>query len=284
VKNRLFAVIAILVLLIIPLLGCSQSTDSPAQSGIIKDVADLKAKQGQWDALIPQVAALQAARTATGTAFDPAALNAKDTALQTQIDTLTKGLQDVQTQFNNYKLANPGNSGQGYSTNPSNPSVSVGGFSYSISPQMNQIFPNGNNYTFTLTITNNTGIPQFVHPDIRLYSSTSVRLGYFSTTTQTGIITTSGDITITPVNFASGLGLNISPALGTTACGGSCSSNCTMSTNALSISSFAGGSNNSGGVWVAQGGQINFTVNIKLCSPDSFNVWNMQFLPWGTPQ
>jgi hypothetical protein len=98
-KNKLLAV---MIIFIIPLLACSEST-SPAQSNLITELANLKAKVPIWDSYGPRLTAVEARPTGGGTTFDPQSLKDKDTDLQGQITQLKKdlaSLKDDQTWIN----------------------------------------------------------------------------------------------------------------------------------------------------------------------------------------
>jgi hypothetical protein len=161
--KKVLSIIGLLVIVIIPLLGCSESAPA-ATSSIVGDIAQIKAKEPIWDSYGPRLVAVEG--RASGSAFDAQPLKDKDASLQSQIDTMKA---DYQAKIDalTTKVANltPGVGG-GQPTSP------IGTVQFTNNPvAIPQIFSSsagGNSNPWIMTINNQSTTWQYVKPMVSL--------------------------------------------------------------------------------------------------------------------
>jgi hypothetical protein len=204
-KNKL---LIILVVLIVPLLACSES-GTQATSSIITDIAGLKAKEPIWDSYGPRLTSVEARPNAQTSVFDPQSLKDKDSSLQSQIDTM-KASYDAQVAALTSKVNNltPGTGGGA-------PTSDTGTVIFTNNPaSIPQIFSSssgGNSNPWIMTIKNNSSTWQYVKPMVSLNvasgqpSSVVTDVSLMTSggsCSLTGTLSVPGNFTFSPSNMA----------------------------------------------------------------------------------
>ena len=164
-KSNLFTLIALSILALVCVPGCSESADTVA-GGLVTRIAALEATSAQWNALIPRVQALEN-RPSGGSSFDASALNNKDNDLQGQINQLKTDRDNLKGQLDQLAIKvnnlTPGNSTVTSQTGTvqfvNNP-VSI--------PQLFSSSTGGSSQPWIMTITNQSTVWYYVKPVINL--------------------------------------------------------------------------------------------------------------------
>jgi hypothetical protein len=166
VRNVL-SIIGLLIIIVIPLVGCSEIGSGDATVGIATKIAGLEAKSPIWDSYGPRLAAVEARPITAGSTFDSSALNNKDNDLQNQINNTKNDLQikiDALTaKINNLTPSStPGGS-------PTSPTGSVQFTNNPVSiPQIFSSSTGGSSSPWIMTIVNQSTTWQYVKPVINL--------------------------------------------------------------------------------------------------------------------
>lgn len=258
--KKVLSIIGLLVIVIIPLLGCSESAPA-AQSSIVGDIAQIKAKEPIWDSYGPRLVAVEG--RASGSAFDAQPLKDKDASLQSQIDTMKN---DYQAKIDalTTKVANltPGTGG-------GQPTSATGTVQFVNNPvSIPQIFSSstgGNSNPWIMTINNQSTTWQYVKPVITL----SISSGQTQTTVTDLIIIASGS--------SCSMTGEISASTGPTATSNFSFSPATMITTATpSIVAFpiSGCNNSLGEIYIGPGQSqmINIQIQLKTAAVTLWNV------------
>jgi len=269
-KSNLFTLIALSILALVCVPGCSESADTVA-GGLVTRIATLEASSAQWNALIPRVQALEN-RPSGGSSFDASALNNKDNDLQSQINQLKSDRDNLKGQLDQLatKVNNLSSSGGTIttatgtvtvSTNPAAPPT-LWSVAYTSGGSTS-----GGSTQFTAHLTNTSTIWQYAKITITLSSNTQLRLrglaiyvaggGYNltqqatpNTNPQLPTITSSGYGTSNQQLFS------VSPGYGT-------------STSAFQIQPLVGFNNNYGEFYLGPGQSADVNINISNMLTDA---------------
>jgi hypothetical protein len=291
-KNRLLVVISILVL-ILPILACSESQPQAAANPFVTQTAMAQAIAG----LQAQISAKPDRTELTTLQTQINAAGAGNSYTKAETEQKIKDAIQVLKDDTNAPWQKKGTATANPST-PNNPIPNLGSnnwqygtyqlFNVSGGQATNYIFFGGSMQTWQLLVTNTSAGPLYIAPQV-LFTTTQSSPYIYWNNTSTGTVTTcSGqcinDIKISPNGWANSLYLNISPTCtwksGDAAPAASAFTGA-VATNTLTVMPTCGGTN-AGGIFVGSGQTQTWyiTMNINTANGNS-GPWSINVTPIG---